>query len=216
MVGGYNKGAAYYFWGENTYLEVFDPDGHPVADAKFSFGLGVDEKGALAKLNSAITQEFQSNELASVGTLMPYDDVRPWFWFTEFNLSSRVYLWIMEYHEDYLSLNDVSRKVDLRALYAPKKLLKDIVGISADMTDSEFNFIERLFNLLDYKTTAHSGFTRFVGPDLQIDLYRSSTSSVRHIDFSLNEIKIGETEYSLGPNSKLIFSNSEKTARWSF
>lgn len=216
MVGGYNKGAAYYFWGENTYLEVFDPDGHPVADAKFSFGLGVDEKGELAKLDSIIAHEFQPQELTSVGTLMPYDDVRPWFWFTEFNLSARVYLWIMEFHENYLSPTDVSRKADLQAQYEPNKLLKDITGISANVTDPEFDFIERLFKLLDYQATPQPGFTRFLGPDLQVDLYRGSSSSVRHIDFSLNQIKSGETDYQLGPKASLVFSKSQKTARWSF
>lgn len=216
ILGGYNKGAAHYFYGEKTYLEIFDPVGHPSADAKFSFGLGTDDLGMLNVINQKILQNFSLDELSSVGRLRSADE-RPWFSYTSFIISKAIYLWIMEYDPSFLTSPDITRKTSLKNTYKPKKILKDITSITASVTEKEFEILERIFDLIGYRKELRKNFIRFIGPDIKINLsVVEDAPGVKSIDFSLNKVKTGQLKYSLGRHSDLVFSKKRKIARWFF
>jgi|SRR5579862_4548851 len=93
-----------YFYGRNTYFEVFDvADAPRHAIGDYALAFGVDEAGGLATLRDRFGGELAPPDLIT----RLYDGAQiPWFYMAtvpRFPFRSGAGMWLMEYHADFLT-----------------------------------------------------------------------------------------------------------------
>ena len=219
-----------YFYGVNTYFELFDiaeSPGRRLGDSGIAFG--VDQPGAIRVLGQKFGISLDPN-LKSV-TRLHHEKQIPWFFMAtprSLPYESELSSWVMEYHPEFLANwnprpsepnRGVSRK-DVLKRYSEvlepvdEPYLEDVTGLTVAADELTTDNLMRFCLQLDYQLDREEGGSVALrGPDLVL-LLIPATANVRGI----REIKMRtrphrNEEHRLG-RSILRFSGS--SAIWSF
>ena len=222
--------SGFYVYGENTYFEILT---RSLSLWESAIILSGDQAGDLERIRSSqlpqliinqspITREYRGSQI-------------PWFTPAE-NLPypsySKLGLGLMEYHPSYLTqyypnplllTTSVSRR-DVLARYASilgieqsDRLLKDVIGITANVARSDRFEFSRFFETLGFEPTEDADSVSFTGNAFKLTVASSSSSisRVREVRLQLREAPDTETTLEFGENSLLHITDDGK-AVWSF
>jgi len=182
-----------YIRGENTYIELFYPQG----EAQFSkkgnsgIGLGTDKVGDI-NLVYVNLKNTAANISKNKFTRTVEGKEQVWFTYVtqkDSFIAPYLSLWLMEYEPSYCGSKDITRKTYNKPYYEPSKLFKNISGLTiAIEVGSQENFINLLNNSgyvcsqiseAHYKCQAHD-FT------IEIIPQTPTQKGIQKIDLALN------------------------------
>jgi hypothetical protein len=221
-----------YLYGMETYIEFFDIATEDWARVGYSgLALGVEEADAISWVGEQLSKVLTDCSVRySLRRLDKDGSEVPWFYYTwlecgeEENVKA-LYLWIMEYHEDFLSTmmpemypesGDITRKSYLQRFSDPERHVRNISGIRVLLPTEESAVLVAELRAVGWSITQQSESTICKGPDFEVivDHADEGTMGIKEIHFILSRIKEGETTFTLG-NSVLEFGG-DLTAVWTF
>lgn len=206
-----------YLRGEETYIELFYPQGEVQFSKKGNsgIGLGTDKIGDI----NLVYENLKNNAKDISKNLFTrnVDGVeKDWFDYVvqkDSFIAPHLSLWAMEYKESYCGSKDVSRKTYNKPYYHPQKLFKNITGITlaVDVSAQE-NFI----NLL-----THSGYTcqkkseghySCKSHDFVVEIIPEAkdVKGIQEIDILLNK-KVEKSIHTIG---QTVLSLENNVAHW--
>jgi hypothetical protein len=189
-----------YFYGVNTYFEVFDVADSPrpaIGDCGIAFG--VDASGDIAKLKQALGAELETST-QPITRLYQGEQV-PWFYMATLKslpYDSPISTWLMEYHPDFLNRwnpqvrgdqgrERVNRR-DILARYAAvlppvsDPVLRDVVGLTVALDDpTRARFID-MCSRMGYAIRKDDGAVVCLeGPDFALRLIVAADQGVKEV-----------------------------------
>ena len=199
-----------YIRGENTYIELFYPQGNKQfrSQGRFGIGLGTDNIRDIDDIYSTLQQNIP-NICKHKFTRQIKSQEIDWFKYVTQNdsyISEHMSYWIMEYEENYCNSTNISRKAYNSPFYESDKLFKDITQITiAIELKSQLNFAYILKNLGFKCTESSSTQQTWCNQDFVLNIIPSThqTIGVQQIIMELNystpsqNLKIGQTNLTL-------------------
>ncbi len=221
-----------YFYGVNTYFELFDianSPGHRVGDSGIAFG--VDQPGAIRVLQEELGSSFEPR-LQSVTRLYQGKQV-PWFFMAtakSLPYEGALSCWVMEYHPEFLAdwnpqpkaaNRGISRKDILRRYSevlepVDEPYLEDVVEFTVAADEPTKNNLIHFCLQLGYQIERKQhGEVTLRGPDFTFLLIPATEGvcGIREIKMRTRSLSQSEEEHRLG-QSVLKFVG--RSAIWSF
>jgi hypothetical protein len=217
----------FYFYGTNTYFELFDGSDPGTAFTGDGLAFGVDETGGLRALGEGvfiapkpITRLYEGKQV-------------PWFHMAGFKglpENADLDVWLMEYHPDFLAdwnprpgSQGVTRKEILHRYAAVLKdvparpLLQDVTALTIAVDEPLRQKLAGILEPLGYSARREGGATILKGPDaeLRLVLKTATARGIREITLRVRERPRGQNELRFGPKSVLKFHDNG-LATWSF
>ena len=221
-----------YFYGVNTYFELFDianSPGRRIGDSGIAFG--VDQPGAIGVLQEELRQSLEPS-LKSVTRLYQGKPI-PWFFMAmprSLPYESEMSSWVMEYHPEFLANWNpqpsgtnfgISRK-DILKRYCQvlepvdEQYLEDVIGLTVAADDRTTKHLVHFCLQLAYQIDREeAGGVILRGPDFSLRVIPATADvgGIREIKMRTRSWPQREEECQLG-RSTLRFGGS--SAIWSF
>jgi hypothetical protein len=222
-----------YFYGVNTYFELFDianSPGRRVGDSGIAFG--VDQPGAISVLQEKLGPSFEPN-LQSVTRLYQGKQI-PWFFMAtakSLPYEGELSCWVMEYHPEFLAGWNPQRKAANRGI-SRKDILKryskvlepvdeprleDVVELTLAADESATNNLTHFCLQLGYQVERNQNgeVVTLRGHDFTFLLIPATerVRGIREIKMRTRSLPQSEEEHRLG-QSVLKFVG--RSAIWSF
>jgi hypothetical protein len=232
-VRGDRSYAGLYFYGKNTYFEFFDEESRGPGSLGFSMlALGVDERGDLAALKSALEDSYP----LSIRNVSREHNDKQIPWFHQANLESAkgstklgYGAWIMEYDSSFLSAWNpgesatvgVSRAALLERYIAvlddapADPYFEDIVGLTFALDPVSLQDAVDLARAMGFEEESDDGSYEFTAPGfmLHIEPVTDKGRGVRDMTMRVRKSPEQKTHH-LG-NSTLVFGD-DGLAHWTF
>lgn len=222
-----------YFYGENTYFEIFNAD----TEERFELGytgiaFGVEQPNSINTLRELISDE--DGELSPAIRILNGQQI-PWFYSVgpkDFPENTGLFTWIMEYHPEFLSQwhpesneNDIgisrnqflNRYVSVLQDIPAEPAMLDITSITIAAGEKALAGMLEMCNVFGYTSSFSGKMTIIEGPDIALK-FIPETESKKGIQQITLKIKSGsqqQSEYRFGSRSTLKI-NDDGTATWSF
>lgn len=215
-----------YIRGEQTYIELFNPENKQgYKQGRSAIGFGVEQSGGI---------EIVQNQLSRVGGKVEHglnsrkinEQEIPWFHlvYVEYPDSTSEFVrWVMEYHKDYQGArysdlkpgeNGITRRQYLMRDYKPERYLKNISEVTIALDKQEADRFTKELTAFNYKIETHGTMKICVGSDIKLIIVPKvdSTEGIKQIKMSLAREKKSQKIYKFGTHSILRFSG--RTATW--
>jgi hypothetical protein len=228
-----------YFFGEETYVEFYDPDknrqGDPhnqvVGNSGIIWGIEAEEESAAWQYALQRTDSTFGSTTATI--LMPRklgaaQMLTPWAYFTTAQYKQqnerRFKSWTMEYHKTYLKNlhpdckkeeDGMTRKQYLMRRYSGTKLLKNITSVCVALDSLEIKRFVRELKASNYAVREGKREIKADAHGFHIRLVPATQSrqGIIELRMKLNR-QVPHQTYSFGGNSVLILDGEE--AVWTF
>jgi len=222
-----------YFYGVNTYFELFDianSPGHRIGDSGIAFG--VDQQGAIRVLQDKLGPRFEPS-LQSVTRLYQGRQI-PWFFMAtakSFPYEGELSCWVMEYHPEFLAGWNPQPKAANRGILRKDVLkrycevlkpvdeprLEDVVELTLAADEPATNNLTHFCLQLGYQIERrqYGEIITLRGPDFTILLIPATerVRGIREIKMRTRSLPQSDEEHRLG-QSVLKFVG--RSATWSF
>jgi hypothetical protein len=215
-----------YLFGKNTYVELFAPGGvaGPAGIGMISYG--VEERGSLSRIRSRLEAATKQPTDSMLRNRAREKEEVPWFYAVSVKdvlTKSALPTWVMEYHPQHNKLWDPSipkerdgilRWQALASEYDPKRPLRDVVGVTVAVNDTDRRRLLAEAPAVGYRVEDGS---RLIGPSVVIRLEPATGSrrGVTAIEFALVPGAVAPGTRAIGARSEITVTKSS-TAVWHF
>ncbi|WNG46983.1 hypothetical protein F0U60_24775 [Archangium minus] len=219
-----------YVRGQDTYLELLGPENpfkEPVG--KVGVGLSVEQEGELKRLVPHLKRTLgeRIGESKAQWTFEGRGQV-PWYDAIHGETSERdasLALWVSEYHAGFFQAlyperpwdaHDVSRRAFMGPRFKPERLLRDITGLTLELSPERAAILTRELVAMGYRQTSAPGdVLTLEGGGVRWSLRESSRPrGLLEMTFSLTRVKQGPRVVPLKGGARLDFSADSPDARW--
>jgi hypothetical protein len=224
-----NKGESWtggYFYGEQTYIELFIAGQNPqFKQSESGIGFGVEQEGASEIFYNRLKEKFPDKVEKGLRTKKINDKDVAWFYIVDVDFkdeSATFFPWLMEYRKDYLPIvypnlkpeeNGITRQRYQARRFKADRLFKDISEVTIALNETERDRFIKELEAFNYKIERRKAKTVCKGKDVKFFVVpNTKANGITKLKIGLQRKKKGQKIYQFGAKSVLRFKG--KTATW--